>query len=164
MCVCVCVADIRTLHWEMKRRLSLYQWGVLIRPKRHHIRLYGVFHSLTPGVSGQVALAALVALIALVIYHLTIHTRDPQHSSPLESSSQILYCTETVRPDWHPGYGTTCSGYKHLTLRDEKTSIPLSVRDAYKATTAPYQTTWCFRFGGGGTLEKQGDQPTVPPI
>ena len=37
------VADISTLQWEMKRRLSLYQWGVLIRPQRHHIRLYGVF-------------------------------------------------------------------------------------------------------------------------
>ena len=43
-----------------------------------------VIHSLSPGVSGQVALAALVALIALVIYHLTIDTQDPpnthQHS------------------------------------------------------------------------------------
>ena len=32
-----------------------------------------MLYSLTPGVSGQVALAALV------IYHLTIHTRDPPH-------------------------------------------------------------------------------------
>ena len=40
---------------------------------------FSLIHSLTPGVSGQVALAALLALIALVIYHLTIHTRDPPH-------------------------------------------------------------------------------------
>ena len=106
---------------------------------------FSFIHSLTPGVSGQVALAALVALIALVIYHLTIHTRDPPHTSPLESSSQILYCTETVRPGSHPGHGTACSGYKHVALRDEKTSPPLSVRGACKATTAPYQTIWCFR-------------------
>ena len=38
-----------------------------------------VIHSLSSGVSGQVALAALLALIALAIYHLTIHTRDPPH-------------------------------------------------------------------------------------
>ena len=63
-------------------------------------------HSLTPGVSGQVALAALVALIALVIYHLTIHTRYPPHSSPLESSARFY--TETVRPGSHPGHGTNC--------------------------------------------------------
>ena len=31
-----------------------------------------------------------------------------------------------------------CSGYKHFTLIDEKTSLPLSVRGAYIATTAPY--------------------------
>ena len=42
---------------------------------------FSFIHSLTPGVSGQVVLAALVALIALVIYHLTIHTRDPPHMS-----------------------------------------------------------------------------------
>ena len=54
-----------------------------------------VIHSLSPGVSGQVALAAL---IALVIYHLTIHTRDPPHrmrSTTAESvptgHSVILY-------------------------------------------------------------------------
>ena len=106
---------------------------------------FSFIHSLTAGVSGQVALAALVALIALVIYHQTIHTRDPPHSSPLESSSQILYRTKTVRPGSHPGHGTTCSGYKNVTLGDKKSSLPLSVRGAYKATTAPYQTIWCFR-------------------
>ena len=44
-----------------------------------------------------------------------------------------------------------CSGYKHATLRDENTSLPLSVRGAYKATTAPYQTIWCFRTSPGGS-------------
>ena len=39
------VADTSTLYWYVKRRLSLYQWGVLIRPQRHHIWIivYGVF-------------------------------------------------------------------------------------------------------------------------
>ena len=40
----------------------------------------------------------------------------------------------------------TCSGYKHFTLIDEKMSLPLSVRGAYKATTAPYQTIWFSNF------------------
>ena len=57
---------------------------------------FSLLYSLTPGVSGQVALAAPVALIALVIYHLTIHTRDLPHSSPLESSARFY--TETVPP------------------------------------------------------------------
>ena len=57
---------------------------------------FSLLYSLTPGVSGQVALAAPVALIALVIYHLTIHTRDPSHSSPLESSARFY--TEIVPP------------------------------------------------------------------
>ena len=63
---------------------------------------FSLLYSLTPGVSGQVALAAPVALIALVIYHLTIHTRDLPHSSPLESSARFY--TETVPPklaSWH---------------------------------------------------------------
>ena len=131
----------------MKRRLSLYQWGVL---KGHNgtisdymVLVLLVIHSLSPGVSGQVALAALVALIALAIYHLTIHTRDPPHSSPLESTR---FYAETVRPGSHPGHGTTCSGYKHFTLIDEKTSLPLSINGADKATTAPYQTIWCSYF------------------
>ena len=57
---------------------------------------FSLLYSLTPGVSGQVALAAPVALIVLVIYHLTIHTRDLPHSSPLESSARFY--TETVPP------------------------------------------------------------------
>ena len=102
---------------------------------------FSFIHSLTPDVSGQVALAALVALIALVIYHLTIHTRDPPllsprisqpDSIPRQSAQARILATDT-----------TCSGYKHVTLRDEKTSLPLSVIGAYKATTAPYQTIWC---------------------
>ena len=39
-----------------------------------------------------------------------------------------------------------CSGYKHFTLIDEKTSIPLSVRGAYIATTAPYLNIWCLQY------------------
>ena len=38
------------------------------------------------------------------------------------------------------------SGYKHFTLIDEKTSIPLSVRGAYIATTAPYLNIWCLQY------------------
>ena len=45
----------------------------------YQTQLLLVIHSISSGVSGQVALAALLALIALVIYHLTIHTRDPPH-------------------------------------------------------------------------------------
>ena len=37
-----------------------------------------------------------------------------------------------------------CSGYKHFTLIDEKTSIPLSVRGAYIATMTPYLNIWCL--------------------
>ena len=50
------------------------------------------------------------------------------------------------RPGYHPGHGTTCSGYKHFTLIDEKTSIPLSARGAYIATTAPYLNIWCLQY------------------
>ena len=39
-----------------------------------------------------------------------------------------------------------CSGYKHFTLIDEKTSILLSVRGAYIATTAPYLNIWCLQY------------------
>ena len=49
-----------------------------------------------------------------------------------------FYTVPRVHPGCHPGHGTTCSGYKHFTLIDEKTSITLSVRGAYIATTAPY--------------------------
>ena len=38
------------------------------------------------------------------------------------------------------------SGYKHFTLIDEKTSIPLSVRGAYIATTVPYLNIWCLQY------------------
>ena len=43
-------------------------------------------------------------------------------------------------------YVCICSGYKHFTLIYETTSLPLSVRGAYNATTAPYQTIWCSYF------------------
>ena len=39
-----------------------------------------------------------------------------------------------------------CSGYKHFTLIYEKTSLPLSVRGAYIATTAPYLNIWCLQY------------------
>ena len=39
-----------------------------------------------------------------------------------------------------------CSGYKHFTLIDEKTSLPLSVRGAYIATTVPYLNIWCLQY------------------
>ena len=39
-----------------------------------------------------------------------------------------------------------CSGYKHSTLIDEKTSLPLSVRGAYTATTAPYLNIWYLQY------------------
>ena len=39
-----------------------------------------------------------------------------------------------------------CSGYKHFTLINEKTSLPLSVRGAYIATTAPYLNIWCLQY------------------
>ena len=34
----------------------------------------------------------------------------------------------------------------HITLIDEKTSLPLSVRGAYIATTAPYLNRWCLQY------------------
>ena len=61
---------------------------------------FSLLYSLTPGVYGQVALAAPVALIALVIYHMTIRTRDLPHSSALESSARFY--TETVPPKLAP--------------------------------------------------------------
>ena len=39
-----------------------------------------------------------------------------------------------------------CSGYKHFTLIDEKTSLSLSVRGAYIATTVPYLNIWCLQY------------------
>ena len=75
---------------------------------------------------------------------------SPDHPHPGSATllspriNQILYRDSPLGS--HPGHGTTCSGYKHFTLIDEKTSLPLSVRGAYKATTAPYQTIWCSYF------------------
>ena len=57
-----------------------------------------------------------------------------------------FYTVPRVRPGSHPGHGTTCSGYRHFTLIDEKTSLPLSVRGAYIATTAPYLNIWCLQY------------------
>ena len=54
-----------------------------------------VAYSLTPGVSGQVALAAQVALIALVIYHLTIHTRDLPHKNQ-DSVRHLAFTVKSV--------------------------------------------------------------------
>ena len=57
-----------------------------------------------------------------------------------------FYTVPRIRPGCHPDHGTTCSGYKHFTVVDEKTSIPLSVRGAYIATTAPYLNIWCLQY------------------
>ena len=45
----------------MKRRQSLYQWGALIEPQRHHIWIYGVFSTsrLFSGDRGTATLASL---------------------------------------------------------------------------------------------------------
>ena len=47
---------------------------------------------------------------------------------------------------WSCQFKDYCSGYKHFTLIDEKTSIPLSVRSDYIATTAPYLNIWCLQY------------------
>ena len=41
-------------------------------------------------------------------------------------------------------YVCMCIGYKHYTLIYKKMSLPLSVRGAYIATTAPYLNIWCL--------------------
>ena len=105
---------------------------------------FSLLYSLTPGVSGQVALAALMALIAMVIYHLTIHPRDLPHSSPLESSARFY--TETVRTGSHPGHGTTCSGNKFATPIDEKALIPLSKKGTYNHDIGTISFIWCAYF------------------
>ena len=56
------------------------------------------------------------------------------------------YAVPRVRPGCHSGICTTCSGYKHFALIDEKTSLPLSMRGAYIATTAPYLNIWCLQY------------------
>ena len=76
-------------------------------------------------------------------YFPLIQRRQRNRHTPLESSSQILYRT---CPGCHPGTGTTCNGYKHFTLMDGKTSLPISVRGAYIATTAPYLNIWCLQY------------------
>ena len=43
-------------------------------------------------------------------------------------------------------YKYICSGYKHFTLIDEKTSLPVSVRGAHIATTAPFLNIWCLQY------------------
>ena len=83
-------------------------------------------------------------MVSSVLPAYSAETAEPPHSSPLESSR--FYTVVRVRPGCHPGTGTTCSGYKHFTLIDEKTSIPLSVRGAYIATTAPYLNIWCLQY------------------
>ena len=117
------VADISTLHWEMKRCLSLYQWGVLIRPQRHHIRLYGVFvllvYSFTypgclrPGSSGSPGGSDSPGYLS------------PDHPHP---GSATLLSPRIIQPDYIPRQSaqarilatdTTCSGYMHVTLKNE---------------------------------------------
>ena len=56
----------------------------------------------------------------------------------------ICWVQNTICHIWLPY--TTYSRYKHFTLIDEKTSIPLSVRGAYIAITAPYLHIWCLQY------------------
>ena len=109
------------------------------------------FYSLTPGVSGQVALAAPVALIALVIYHLTIHTRDPPHSSPLESSARFY--TETVPP-------RLASSRRFDAPRQTPGSRQPPNRD-YRAPFKPrdYSRTKCFSCGQLGHTQVRCPKP-----
>ena len=69
------------------------------------------------------------------------------------NQSYVTVSEQTIQHMWHRGvkfvnnvYNNICSGYKHFTLIDEKTSIPLSVRGAYIATTAPYLNIWCLQY------------------
>ena len=98
ICICICSGNKFATPIDEKALKPLLAKGTY---NHHNITIsliwcayFSLLYSLTPGVSGQVALAAPVALIALVIYHLTIHTRDLPHSSPLESSAR--FHTETV--------------------------------------------------------------------
>ena len=80
-------------------------------------------------------------------YFPLIQRRQRNRHTPLPWNLPArFYTVPRVRPGCHPGTGTTCSGYKHFTLIDEKTSIPLSVRGAYIATTAPYLNIWCLQY------------------
>ena len=80
-------------------------------------------------------------------YFPLIQRRQRNRHTPLPWNHPArLYTVPRVRPGYHPGHGTTCSGYKHFTLIDEKTSIPLSVRCAYIATMTPYLNIWCLQY------------------
>ena len=82
-------------------------------------------------------------MVSSVLPAYSAETAEPPHSSPLESSSQILYRTESPP---RLSSDTTCSGYKHFTLIYEKTSIPLSARGAYIAIRTPYMNIWCLQY------------------
>ena len=81
----------------------------------------------------------------LIDQRLVITTVD-RHTPLPKNLPAKCYTVPRVRPGCHPGHGTTCSGYKHFILIDEKTSLPLSVRGAYIATTAPYLNIWCLQY------------------
>ena len=120
---------------------------MLIRPQRHHIRLYGVRTSrysftfpgcLQPGSSGSPGGSDSPGYLSPDQPHpgsATLLSPRIIDSIPRQSAQARILATDA-----------TCSGYKYFTLIDEKTYLPLSVRGAYKATTAPYQTIWCSYF------------------
>ena len=88
---------------------------------------------------------ACIATTAPYQYFPLIQWRQRNRHTPLPMNLPArFYIISRFRLGCHPGHGTTCSGYKHLTLIDEKTSLPLSVRGAYIATTAPYLNIWCL--------------------
>ena len=74
-----------------------------------------------------------------------VHKRGLKHHHFISFPARF-YTVPRVRPGCHPGHDTNCSGYKHFILIYEKTSLPLSVRGAYKATTAPYLNIWCLQY------------------
>ena len=118
------VADTSTLHWQMKRRQSLSVRGDYIATTAPYLNIW------------------------CLQYFPLIQRRQRNHHTPLPYNLPArLHPVPRVRPGCYPGTGTTCSGYKHFTLIDEKqTSIPLSVRGAYIATTAPYLKIWWLQY------------------
>ena len=56
-----------------------------------------------------------------------------------------------------------CSGYKHFTLIDEKTTIPLSVRGAYIATLRHHiPNIWCLQYFP--LIQKTAEPPHSSPL
>ena len=80
------------------------------------------------------------------LQHFPLIQRNRHTPLPMNLPASTDSIPYRVRPGCHPGTGTTCSGHKHFTLIDENTSLPLSVRGAYIATTAPYLNIWCLQY------------------